>query len=613
MKQLFKYILLTFTLFYTISPTFAQKKKKQHTVNTSKKTKTSKTKKVTTSKKVKSAKHKVKVKVEQFDEVANLNTLLKNANADLKTNKSDSIPEKVVTILSAFKPQLKNVAKIGFDNASAQTDTNSLNLSYQVPSQNLSFQYRPISLVPRAYKTDSFNYFKKIVTAKVGYGNYLHQYLNLNFNTMDAYNNSHSFEFTNESVTGTHHLQSMHDLGINYLGDIIINNNNHIETQVFYKQSAKYRYGLVPDETILPFSNYRQNIFHSGASFSLMKYNSEHSLIHYKPSLNIEHFEGLAGATNNWLYFKSPMHIDLKHEMKLNFNISYSLNQFNPTTSIHNKNTQLRFDPSIEFNKLNSEFIIGMSPTVENSEFKLYPILEFKKKLKDTSYTLTAGWHTHTINNQYTSLVSMNPWIAVPTHIEMTTKEQKFVEVAVNAGKRLNYGFTFSLNNYKDLPLFNKLMNTNRNSFGLLYNTIFEKKATTIELEAQLRYQFSDKLLVKNNFKYIQFNSLEENAKPWGILPLTLSSTFSWIPSNKWIVDAGLQYWTGATVFNESSMPYDLKNTLILNAGFTYKLTQNWSTWIKGENLLDKPYERWADYPSLGVQLMAGVVYSFRK
>jgi len=51
---------------------------------------------------------------------------------------------------------------------------------------------------------------------------------------------------------------------------------------------------------------------------------------------------------------------------------------------------------------------------------------------------------------------------------------------------------------------------------------------------------------------------------------------------------------------------------MVLNAGFTYKLTHNWSIWGKGENLLDKPYERWADYPSLGLQIIAGVVYSFR-
>jgi hypothetical protein len=74
---------------------------------------------------------------------------------EVKTTKMDTIPEKVVTIMSAFKPQLKNVAKIGFINASVQNDTTTLKVEYNIPSQNLSFQYKPISLIPRVYKIDS--------------------------------------------------------------------------------------------------------------------------------------------------------------------------------------------------------------------------------------------------------------------------------------------------------------------------------------------------------------------------------------------------------------------------------------------------------------------------
>ena len=64
-------------------------------------------------------------------------------NETVVVNKLDTVPEKVVSILSAFKPQLRNVAKISFTTATAQTDTTSLNLNFDLPSQNLSFQYQP--------------------------------------------------------------------------------------------------------------------------------------------------------------------------------------------------------------------------------------------------------------------------------------------------------------------------------------------------------------------------------------------------------------------------------------------------------------------------------------
>lgn len=618
MKLLFKYILFVTSLLCLGAPVSAQKKHKKGNITIQTKATVNKkgSKKDKKSKKQTTKKLKANSRLDRqpkFDEAANLNSLLKNTNEEIKASKVDSIPEKVVTILSAFKPQLKNVAKISFTNAITVNDTNSIVLNYQVPSQNLSFQYRPISLVPRAFKMDTLERLKNVTSFKLGFGNYAHQFIELNVNAMDQKKNTHSIKLYNESTTGTHPLQIIRDLGFRYIGDQYINELNHLQTQAFYQHSQRYRYGLVSDRNTLPESNFEQNFSHYGVSLGWLNYNTEHKFVHVNPTIKAEQFEGQIGSTNTWLYAKNPMYFSFKNDIKFHFDISYSFNQYNPTEIKHLQNQELRFDPAIELNKFNSEFKLGASPTFENHEYKLYPMVEFKKKLTDTNYLLTAGWHTHVINNQYASLAIMNPWIAPPTTMEFTTQEKKFVEIQVSAGKRLDYGISFSMNDYKNLPLFNRLMNTNRSLYGLKYAAIFEKKASTIELDASLRYQFSDKLLVLNKLKYIQFNSLEENAKPWGILPLEINSSLNWIPTKKWIIDAGAQYWTGATLFNEASKHYNLKNSFVLNAGFTYKLSPNWSTWLKGENLLDKPYERWGDYPSLGVQFVGGIVYSFRK
>jgi outer membrane receptor for ferrienterochelin and colicin len=243
----------------------------------------------------------------------------------------------------------------------------------------------------------------------------------------------------------------------------------------------------------------------------------------------------------------------------------------------------------------------------------MYPSIDFSKKLNDTNYIITVGWKTQLINNTYSSLVQTNPWLAMPSNLAITSKDKKFIGVTINANKHLNYGFMLSNNEYHNLPLFNRVANTNNLKYGVIYESLFERKASTIELEAFLTYQFSDKLVANNGLKYTQFNSLQENAKPWGILPVEFKSKMSWLPNSKWVVDGEIQMFTGATVNNTSNLPINLNSGLLLNAGFAYKFTKNWSGWAKGENLLNKPIERWSDYPSLGVQLIAGVVYSFRK
>jgi len=604
MKHLLKYIFLFALLTFVVSPTYSQKKQKQ-SQKTTKKVKPKKTKKA--------KKKKSTIKIENSNKQF---AKLTKENVEVQTIKVDSIPEKVVTILSDFKPQLKKLAKINFNNARVQNDTTSLRIEYNIPSQNLSFQYKPISLVPRSYKADSSIATNNNGSVKIGFGNYLQRDIELNYQFKDALNNNHSFNIFNNANSGLHHLQTLNELGLNYLNNVFINEHNRIVSKIYYKQSERNRYGMVPDSTTFPLSNYKQNYYLAGASFSwLNDLNdlNEIGKLQYIPILNYEHFEGFTGAVNNWVAFNNKFSIPYKTGIIFNLDLNYSYNQLKSKLNGAVNNNFISLSPTIHLNKFESNIELGISPTFENSKFNLYPLVNFSRKLKDTNYTLSAGWNTQILNNQYTTLVATNPWLNVPNSMEMTTHDKKFIEVGINAGKRLDYGINFSLNNYKNLPLFNRQFIANPVLNGLFYTAIFEKEATSIELEANMRYQFSDKLLVVNKLKYIQFNSLLLNAKAWGILPVELESKINWLPNNKWNIAGSMKFWTGAAVLNNKSVAVDMKNALVLNAIVQYKLTPKWSTWVKGENLLDRPYERWLDYPSLGVQLMGGVVYSFRK
>ena len=611
MKHLYKYIFFLSLLCFMTSNSYAKKtqRKKAKTSLVKKSKKQQKQRKNT-----KKLNNKYVVNKKTATNKANLTELLKESNIAIEPIKADSVPEKVITILSAFKPQLRNLAKIGFVNATAITDTNAVILNYQVPSQNLSFQYRPIALIPRAIRIDSLVSLKDVSSLKLGYGNYLHQYINLNVNTTDQWNNSHSIAVYNESFNGTeYHLQKIRDIGARYIGNQYINSFNSIQSQLFYQHSQRYRYGLVPDASTLPESNYEHNFSHFGASIGWLNLNTKAKLININPIARIEQFEGMPNATNTWLEIRNPMYLQFKNNFKLNLDLLYSFNQYNPTGIIHQKNTILKFDPSISLEKWGSKILVGASPVWLNKDnYQFLPNVHFQKKLKDSNYLVKVGWSNSFNNNHYASLAIQNPWIMPVSEMKITTIDKKYISLEVSADKKLDYSFGISLVDYKNLPFFNRILGTDVNSFGLKYQAIFESKATTIEMEAKLRYQFSDRLLFVNKLSYKQFNSIKDNTKPWGILPLEFNSNLNWLPNEKWIFDANMVYWSGAAQFNETNKAYNLKNAMVLNAGFTYKLTHNWSIWGKGENLLDKPYERWADYPSLGLQIIAGVVYSFR-
>ena len=612
MKSMIRYGLFAIALICFSNMGIAQKKNKKKAKTTISAKKKKKSTKKTTTRKKQSIKKRPSVAIYKIADT--IRPLASITSLPFKKYTIDSIPEKVVTIVSAFKPQLKNVAKIGFLNATAVVDTNSVLLSYQVPSQNLSFQYQPIALVPRAIKIDSLNAIKQSANIKIGMGNYFNQFIQLEGALVDQKAQQHHVSILNESIAGPHPIQKWNSIGLNYNGSYSMNKNKVLNTQVYFNQSNRYRYGLVPDSTILPLKNFEQKLTVIGANFSLINNQVASDEFNYAPILKFNHSNLINQANNLVIDLYSPIMYSLKNSIKLHADFNFSYNQYNQVNRNSINNTIFQFDPSLELNKTQYRLNIGVRPTIANGDFALYPKIELTKKLKDTNYILDAGWNTSVNNNQLMQLIGQNHWISAPSSMPISSKENKYVNVQVTVSNRLNYGFNMALNDYRELPFFNQTKQMNNPiQEGLKFDVLFEKRAIAIELVGNLRYQFSDKILWKNNFKYIQFNLIRENTQAWGILPFEFNSQLNWVFNKKLLLDAAGQFWTGSKTSAGLGNAYQLNNTFVLNAGMQYTISDQWTFWGKGENLLDQQYQRWANYPSLGIQILAGIQYKFRK
>lgn len=621
MNALIKYFIISICLALLSSPIGAQKKntktsssslqKKKNTAKKKYKKKSNKKKFVNLNKKSNSSNKKDVILLTK--KVDDLSLLLNTSAIDIKPSKTDSIPEKVVTIISSFKPQLKNAAKINIVNAVAINDTSSLSLNYQVPSQNLSFQYRPISLTPRSFKNEALKPLENNFSLKVGYGNYLQHLIDINVN-LNTTHNTHSIHLLNEAISGEHPLQTYQRWGLNYINKLSFNENNQLYTQFFIQNINRYRYGLVPDSTLLPKTNFEQNFTHFGGSFRLQNKLLSNNNYDLNPILKFENTNGLSNSNNLWLSLNAPIYFKLQNNSKLNFNIEYTFNKFTSSSNVNNNNTLLLLNPSIELNKWDLNVLVGFTPVFSNNIFNVFPKIIVEKKLKDTNFKLVGGWYRIFNNNSLGNILAINPWIASPSEFKIFQKNRKHLDLIVNLSKKINYQLSLSYNDSRNYLLFNRYYNSmNTNTNGLFYQALFEHRVKTIEFESTISYRISDQLLLRNYIKYVQFDFLRDNLKPWGILPFEVNSSFIFQPMSKWVFDGSLNYWTGAPFINNNNKAENLKNVLILNTGFQYTLTNKWTLWAKGENLLNKKYERWGDYPSLGVQFIAGIKYSFRK
>ena len=622
MKYFLKYSFLFICIFcfLTVGNT-QQKNKKKAKITASKKAATKKKKKPVKSSKKKNKKSTTKNKGNRKNnstklniETADLSKLINTNN--IATPKLDTIPEKEVSIISAFKPQLKNLAKLNFTKATHKIDTSTSVLHYQVPTQNLSFQYRPISLIPRSYKEKETSFPVNTTNLKVGFGNYNNQFFEASYNALDDNNHSHAFEASFETSNGMQYLQQFNHKKFAYIGSLQLNEDYAVQAEAFFQNTQRYRFGLVPDNSSLSLTDYAQPFTLIGTSIKWLNENSKNSLLNklFNPTVKFENFKGLASTNNLWVELYNPMSFKLKGTGKLNLDFSYNYNKYTHTNYTKQANSLFIIQPSIELNKWNTNIKLGVNPSFTTQEFALFPLVHFSKKLNDTNYLLVANWQTILTNNNYANLSMVNPWLAAPTTLKITTQEKKELSLFINSSKNLQYNFGLSLNDYRNIPFFNRINNVATSQFfGLQFQPIFEYRAITLEFVTAMRYQLSDQFIVKANAKYIQFNSIKENTHAWGILPLNLNGELSWYPSKKWSINGAMQYWSGASFDNEAGNAYDLNKVLVLNASFNYQLTTHLKAWAKGENLLDKKYQRWAEYPSLGVQLIAGIVYSFHK
>jgi len=626
MKYFLKYSFLFICIFcFLTAGNTQQKNKKNAKITASKKVGTSKKKKTVKSskgkKKAKKSNSKKNNRVVRKKNTATLNIETADLSKLIITNniatpKLDTIPEKEVSIISAFKPQLKNIAKLNFTKATNKIDTSTTLLNYQVPTQNLSFQYRPISLIPRSYKEKETSFPVNTTNLKLGFGNYNNQFFEATYNAVDNDKQSHAFEASFETSNGIQYLQQFNHKNFAYIGSLQLNENYTIQTEAFFQNTQRYRFGLVPDNSSLSLTDYAQPFTLFGTSIKWVNENSKNSLMNklFNPTIKFENFKGLASTNNLWVEMFNPMSFALKGTGKLKLDFSYNYNKYTHSNHANQSNSIFVIQPSIELNKWNATIKVGVNPSFTTKEFALFPVVQFSKKLNDTNYLLVANWQTILTNNNYASLSMVNPWIAAPTSLKITTQEKKELNLFVNASKNLQYNFGLSLNDYRNIPFFNRINNVAKSPFfGLQFQPIFEYRAITLEFVTAMRYQLSDQLIVKANAKYIQFNSIKENTHAWGILPLNFNGELSWYPSKKWSINGAMQYWSGASFENETNNAYDLNKAVVLNASFNYQLTTHLKAWAKGENLLDKKYQRWAEYPSLGVQLIAGIVYSFHK
>lgn len=523
----------------------------------------------------------------------------------------DTTSPRVVTITSAFKPSLKTAAKINFTAASPVIDSSRTPVTYSVPAQNLFFSYQPVPISPLALPIDTSLNWQNDHTVKAGVGNFNTLLLQGAFSFGDGVKSNTVIQADYLGNKGELFAQQYNTLGIGVLSVFNTQNTNEWTAKANYRNTTRYFYGFDPAAGPYLKSDLLHRFSDAGIEIGLRNKRSNAFNISYAPKLNLHYFQDNRSGKEFNAILDAPLRKKFGENMSIDLGITADIaNTTFPfgtgTRSIGNN--LFYVSPSVAYTSAAFRLQGGIRPSWDNGKFNTLPNITAEVKIKEADLVAEAGWVGYFNKNGYRTLSGINPWIAQPTALLNTKINEQYAGIRGSAGNHLTYRARLSFLRMNNQPLF-----PNSGGDGKMFNVVFEPELDVLQVHGELGYTLQEKLSVMAGITYRRFTSQEVYERPWGLLPTELSGSLKWKVLKDLQVKADAFIWDGSYSrrFDQLST-FKLDPAADLNIGAEFSVMPKLNLWIQINNVLNNKYRRWNQYEVMGLNVLGGVVYSFR-
>jgi hypothetical protein len=242
------------------------------------------------------------------------------------------------------------------------------------------------------------------------------------------------------------------------------------------------------------------------------------------------------------------------------------------------------------------------------NKFHLYPRLNVDYKLVDTRLIVFAGLDGDMQKNTLRTLSRENPFLASDValfHNNKTLDIYGGIKGGLAGG--VSYKIKFSTANYKYLHFMNNdWSDTSR--FSVLYDN---GNVNVTNIAGEVGYEASQRFRIALAAAYYNY-TMNQLERPWHRPDFTGSVLMTYNLNQKVYFNADFYYLSGLTGKNElSGEIIKLKSIADLNLKIDYCFSNVFSAFIEANNLLSQKYQRYVYYPVKGINILAGLTYSF--
>jgi hypothetical protein len=516
-----------------------------------------------------------------------------------------------VEITSAFKPVLKESAKINFNATPAANDTTRPRLNYDIPNQNLLFSYTPGSLRPLALDIDSGGFWDLNSYIKAGFGSLKTPYLQAGFSFGDGKTAGLNIYARHISSSGKTLYQDYRNTNVDLKGFFQTSKNLEWNAQLGMRQDRYYKYGRDPILSHIPPKDSLEQSFQTwrgGVGFHNI--NRTQFGISYSPEILINVFnDGRENSESN-TYVNLPIQKTVGKMFAVNLGVTFDLTKFKPDNKSAQDNTFYYISPSVVFKTPKINIQGGIRPSWDNKTFKMFPNVLVEASTEDKRFTFQAGWSGYIRRTSYQNLASFNPYLEVPATLKNAWVVERFAGFKGSIGDHFTYNTKIAYNSYKNHPLFVN-DNATMDIFDNTFRVIYEPSMKAVHFGGDIGYTEAEKFSVLAGFNVNKYFSIKENVKAYGLIPLELKgSARVQVIKDLWL-KTDLFLWDGAQYKNPSGGSAQLDGSIDLNAGLEFRITKNLNLWAQFNNIFNKEYETWKLYRSYGFNFLGGVIFAF--
>jgi hypothetical protein len=354
-----------------------------------------------------------------------------------------------------------------------------------------------------------------------------------------------------------------------------------------------------------------------------------------KATVKYNHFSDAFGSSENRFYAKPSLQFDvMDRAVKTNLIVDYVGGSFKKdylnTNSLKYGFTNFGIEPVFIMQEDDWTLNIGaglfysLDLENKNSKFLVYPKINASYKVVDDLMILYVGAEGNLEQNSYQGFVGENPFLSPTLNIAPTDRQYDiFAGLKGKLTNTVSYNVKGSYAYERNRALFkgneydeNAIDNADY-AFGNSFQVVYDDMRT-VRFYGEFKADFSDSVSFGIDGTFSSYTN-DSQIEAWNLPSVKINSSLDFNITEKWFAVANIFYVGERKDLkiridrtNQGTQnPITLSSYFDANVQVGFKYSDLLTFYLKTNNITNKAYEKWLDYPVQGFQAVIGANYKF--